>query len=63
MPIEALEGSRDQVGRLVYAGGAKLTSDDPRFADIPRGGKIGFSDPQGDNIIHCKGEIKEFPDP
>jgi hypothetical protein len=34
VPIEALEGTRDQVGRLIYVGGAKLTSDDPRFADI-----------------------------
>jgi hypothetical protein len=34
VPIEALEGSRGQVGRLAYVGGAKLTSDDPRFGDI-----------------------------
>ena len=34
VPIEVLEGTRDQVGRLIYVGGAKLSADDPRFADI-----------------------------
>lgn len=34
VPIEALEGSRDQVGRLIYVGGVKLTSDDPRFGGV-----------------------------
>ncbi len=34
VPLSALEGSHDQVGKLVYIGGAKLTSDDPRFGDI-----------------------------
>ena len=29
-----MEGIRDQVGRLTYVGGAKLSADDPRFADI-----------------------------
>jgi hypothetical protein len=34
VPLSALEGSHDQVGKLVYIAGAKLTSDDPRFGDI-----------------------------
>jgi hypothetical protein len=34
VPLTALEGSHDQVGKLVYIAGAKLTSDDPRFGDI-----------------------------
>jgi hypothetical protein len=34
VPLAALEGSRDHVGKLIYIGGLKLTSDDARFGDI-----------------------------
>jgi hypothetical protein len=32
--VAALEGAHDQVGKLLYIGGLKLTSDDARFGDI-----------------------------
>ena len=52
------EHFKTAVGRVARF--AALERENARFADLPRGGEIGFTNTKGNDVFHCAGNIKEF---